>query len=93
MGHRSSWKAPFVDRNLLKAFNKNVASGSKKGIKTRSRGSLIIPLFVKHVFFVYNGRKYIPVSVNEEMVGHKFGEFSPTRTYYGHNFDKKGGKK
>lgn len=88
MGRKSSWKAPFVDLNLLKAVNKNIeinGSMSKKGIKTMSRSSFIIPLFIKKTFLVHNGKQYIPVTVADEMVGHKLGEFAPTRIYSRHN--------
>lgn len=86
MGNRSSWKVPFVDLNLL---NKVKNNKNNKIIKTHSRRSFIIPLFVNCVFSVYNGRKYLPVVVTDQMVGCKLGDFSPTRTYYGHKFDKK----
>jgi small subunit ribosomal protein S19 len=86
---RSAWKGPFVDGYLLKKIEKTIVSGKKDVIKTWSRRSTIIPTFVGFTFAVHNGNKFIPVSVTEEMVGHKFGEFSPTRTYYGHGADKK----
>ncbi len=86
---RSIWKGPFVDGYLLKKADASHAEGRKKPIKTWSRRSTIMPQFVGLTFQVYNGRKFIPVLVNEDMVGHKFGEFSPTRTYYGHGADKK----
>ncbi len=86
---RSVWKGPFVDGYLLKKAEAARASGRKDVIKIWSRRSTILPQFVGLTFGVYNGRKFIPVSVNEDMVGHKFGEFSPTRTYHGHSADKK----
>ncbi len=86
---RSVWKGPFVDGYLLKKADAARASGRKDVIKIWSRRSTILPQFVGLTFGVYNGRKSIPVSVNEDMVGHKFGEFSPTRTYFGHAADKK----
>ena len=86
---RSVWKGPFVDGHLLKKADKVRESGRNEVIKTWSRRSTIMPQFVGLTFGVYNGNKFIPVSVSEEMVGHKLGEFSPTRTYYGHAADKK----
>jgi small subunit ribosomal protein S19 len=87
---RSVWKGPFVDSYVLKKAEKAHASGrSNDVIKIWSRRSTILPQFVGLVFGVYNGKKHIPVSVSEEMIGHKFGEFSPTRTYTGHAADKK----
>jgi small subunit ribosomal protein S19 len=80
---RSVWKGPFVDLYLLK-------KADTAPIKTWSRRSTILPQFVGLTFSVYNGHKFIPVSVNEDMVGHKLGEFAPTRTYHGHGADKKG---
>jgi len=82
---RSVWKGPFVELSLLK----KVESGARGPIKTWSRRSTILPQFVGHTFTVYNGRKFIPVSVSEEMVGMKLGEFAPTRTFPGHAADKK----
>jgi len=82
---RSVWKGPFVELSLLK----KVESGSKGPIKTWSRRSTILPQFVGHTFSVYNGKKFVPVSVSEEMVGMKLGEFAPTRTFPGHAADKK----
>ena len=87
---RSVWKGPFVDSHLLKKSKE--AEGKHSIIKTWSRRSTILPQFVGQTFGVYNGQKFIPVAVNEQMVGHKFGEFSPTRTYYGHGVDKKAKK-
>ena len=86
---RSVWKGPFVDGHLLKKADKVRESGRNEVIKTWSRRSTIMPQFVGLTFGVHNGHKFIPVSVSEEMVGHKLGEFSPIRTYYGHAADKK----
>jgi len=87
---RSVWKGPFVDMAIIKKAEKVSASGRKDVIKIWSRRSTILPQFVGLTFGVYNGHKFIPVSVNENMVGHKFGEFSPTRTFKGHTTaDKK----
>ena len=87
---RSVWKGPFVEITLIKKAQKMSDSGRKEIIKTWSRRSTIIPQFVGLTFGVYNGRKFIPVSVTENMVGHKFGEFSPTRTFKSHTTaDKK----
>ena len=86
---RSVGKGPFVDGYLLKKAETARSSGRKDVIKIWSRRSTILPQFVGLTFGVYNGRKFIPVSVNEDMVGHKFGEFSPTRTYHGHTADKR----
>ncbi|MDO4974811.1 MAG: 30S ribosomal protein S19 [Alphaproteobacteria bacterium] len=86
---RSVWKGPFFDRYLLKKAETVKASGRSDVIKTWSRRSTILPQFVGLTFGVHNGKKFIPVSVSENMVGHKFGEFAPTRTYYGHGADKK----
>lgn len=89
---RSVWKGPFFDAYLLKKVEKLKASGRRDPIKTWSRRSTIIPQFVGATFAVHNGQKFIPVLVNENMVGHKLGEFSPTRTYHGHGADKKAKK-
>ena len=87
---RSVWKGPFVDINLLKKAEKVSDSGRKEVIKTWSRRSTILPQFVGLTFGVYNGQKFIPVLVTENMVGHKLGEFSPTRNFKGHTAaDKK----
>jgi small subunit ribosomal protein S19 len=86
---RSVWKGPFVDGFLLKKADAVRTSGRKEVIKTWSRRSTIVPQFVGMTFGVYNGHKFIPVLVNEDMVGHKLGEFSPTRTFTGHTADKK----
>lgn len=90
---RSVWKGPFFDQYLLKKTEVVRASGRKDVIKTWSRRSTILPQFVGFTYAVYNGKKFVPVIVNENMVGHKFGEFSPTRTYFGHGADKKAKKK
>ena len=87
---RSVWKGPFVDAYLLKKAEASRWSGRNEVIKTWSRRSTILPQFVGLTFGVYNGKKFIPVMVTENMVGHKMGEFSPTRTYLGHLADKKG---
>ena len=88
---RSVWKGPFVDLNVLKKAEAAQAGGGGRGpIKTRSRRSTILPQFVGLTFSVYNGKKFIPVSVNEDMVGMKLGEFAPTRNFPGHAADKKG---
>lgn len=86
---RSIWKGPFVDGYLLKKAEKSRSSGRKDIIRMWSRRSTILPQFVGLTFGVYNGMKFIPVLVTDNMVGHKFGEFSPTRTYRGHGADKK----
>src|SRR6187401_1122946 len=86
---RSSWKGPFVDGYILKKAEAARGSQRKDVIKTWSRRSTILPQFVGLTFGVYNGRKHIPVLVTEEMVGHKLGEFAPTRTFYGHSSDRK----
>ena len=88
---RSIWKGPFVELGLLKKAETAQDSGTRAGpIKTWSRRSTILPQFVGLTFSVYNGQKFIPVSVNEDMVGHKLGEFAPTRTFHGHAGDKRG---
>jgi small subunit ribosomal protein S19 len=86
---RSVWKGPFFDRYLVKKAETVKASGRSDVVKIWSRRSTILPQFVGVTFGVHNGKKFIPVSVSENMVGHKFGEFAPTRTYYGHGADKK----
>ena len=90
---RSIWKGPFVDSYLLKKAERAHASGKSEVIKIWSRRSTILPQFVGLTFAVYNGHKHIPVNVTEEMIGQKFGEYSPTRTYYGHAADKKAKRK
>ena len=87
---RSVWKGPFVDAHVLKKAEKSRESGRAEVIKIWSRRSTILPQFVGLTFNVYNGRKFVPVSVNEDMVGMKLGEFAPTRYFPGHAADKKG---
>jgi small subunit ribosomal protein S19 len=87
---RSVKKGPFVDDHLFKKVHALIQSGEKKVIKTWSRRSTIIPEMIGHTFAVHNGRKFIPVYATENMVGHKLGEFSPTRTFYSHSGDRKG---
>ena len=82
---RSLKKGPFVDEKMMKKVQNMVASGEKKLIKTWSRRSVILPEFIGNTFAVHNGKKFIPVYVTENMVGHKLGEFSPTRTFKGHS--------
>ena len=86
---RSSKKPPFVEGYLLKKAKDYVSSSKKQIIKTWSRRSTILPQFVGINFAVHNGKKFVSVSITEGMVGHKFGEFVPTRTFYGHSGDKK----
>ncbi len=86
---RSVWKGPFVDGYLLKKAEKGRESGRSEVIKTWSRRSTILPQFVGLIFGVHNGHKFVPVMVTENMVGHKFGEFAPTRTFVGHAADKR----
>jgi small subunit ribosomal protein S19 len=86
---RSTKKGPFVDGHLQKKVDVARAANSKKVIKTWSRRSFITPDFIGLTFAVHNGKKFIPVFVTENMVGHKLGEFSPTRTFHGHSGDKK----
>lgn len=90
---RSVWKGPFVDDYLLAKAEKAAGSGRKEVIRTWSRRSTILPQFVGLTFGVHNGRKHVPVLVTEQMIGHKFGEFAPSRTYYGHAADKKAKRK
>ena len=90
---RSVWKGPFVDGYLLKKADTVQSSGRKDVIKTWSRRSTIVPQFVGLTFGVYNGQKHIPVLVSEDMVGHKLGEFAPTRNFPGHAGDKKAKRK
>ena len=89
---RSVKKGPFIDDHVMKKVEQAIESGSRKVIKTWSRRSDIIPEMVGLTFAVHNGKKFIPVFISENMVGHTLGEFSPTRTYYGHAADKKGKK-
>ena len=87
---RAVWKGPFVDQNLIKKVEKLSGQTQKAPIKTWSRKSTIIPEFVGHSFLIHNGKKFIPIKISEEMVGHKLGEFSPTRSFSGHTpADKK----
>ena len=86
---RSLKKGPYVHYKLLKKVEENLNNNKKVVIKTWSRSSMIIPDFVGQTFAVHNGRQFVPVFITENMVGHKLGEFSPTRTYRGHVADKK----
>ena len=87
---RSVWKGPFVDPTLIKKVEKLKDKSNKPPIKTWSRKSTIIPEFIGHSFLIHNGKKFIPIKISEEMVGHKLGEFSPTRQFSGHTpADKK----
>jgi small subunit ribosomal protein S19 len=88
---RSIKKGPFIDGHLQKKIEGAIAAAKKSVIKTWSRRSTIIPEAVGLTFAVHNGRKFVPVFVTENMVGHKLGEFAPTRTFHGHAGDKKGG--
>ena len=81
---RAVWKGPFVHPSLLKKIDKLKDNPTKKPIKTWSRNSTIIPDFVGHSFMIHNGKSFIPITISEEMVGHKLGEFAPTRTFKGH---------
>jgi len=86
---RSIKKGPFVDEHLTKKVDNMNESGKKQVIKTWSRRSTVTPDFIGHTFAVHNGKKFVPVYITENMVGHKLGEFSPTRTYRGHKVGKK----
>ena len=87
---RSVWKGPFVDPSLIKKVEKQKEGTNMKPIKTWSRKSTIIPEFVGVSFLIHNGRKFILITISEDMVGHKLGEFSPTRQFHGHTpADKK----
>ena len=87
---RAVWKGPFVEESLIKKVEKQQNQANRKPIKTWSRKSTIIPEFVGFSFLIYNGRKFIPLTISEDMVGHKLGEFAPTRTFFGHTpADKK----
>ena len=87
---RAVWKGPFVEESLIKKVEKQKNETNKKPIKTWSRKSTIIPDFIGISFLIYNGKKFIPIKISEEMVGHKLGEFSPTRQFSGHTpADKK----
>ena len=89
---RSLKKGPFVNAKLLKAIDEMNAANDKKVIKTWSRASTIFPQMVGHTIAVHDGRRHVPVYITEDMVGHKLGEFAPTRTYRGHAADKKSKK-
>lgn len=86
---RSLKKGPFVDEHLMKKVDVAVASNERRVVKTWSRRSMVLPEMVGLTFAVHNGKKFLPVFVTENMVGHKLGEFSPTRTFHGHAADKK----
>ena len=87
---RAVWKGPFVEESLMKKVDKYKSDPKKIPIKTWSRKSTIIPDFVGVSFLIYNGKKFIPITVSQDMVGHKLGEFSPTRSFFGHTpADKK----
>ena len=89
---RAVWKGPFVEESLIKKIEnqQNQNQGNRKPIKTWSRKSTIIPEFVGFSFLIHNGKKFIPLTISEDMVGHKLGEFAPTRTFFGHTpADKK----
>ena len=90
---RSLKKGPFIDLHLIKKVEAAVASNDRRPIKTWSRRSMILPEMVGLTLAVHNGRQHVPVLVNEEMVGHKLGEFAATRTYRGHAADKKAKKR
>jgi small subunit ribosomal protein S19 len=90
---RSVKKGPFIDLHLLKKVEENSRTSNKKVIKTWSRRSTVLPEMVGMTMAVHNGRKFMPVFVTENMVGHKLGEFAPTRTFHGHAADKKAKKK
>ena len=90
---RAVWKGPFVEESLIKKVEKQKNETNKRPIKTWSRKSTIIPDFVGFSFLIYNGKKFIPLTISEDMVGHKLGEFAPTRTFFGHTpADKKAAK-
>jgi len=86
---RSVYKGPFIDHHLMVKVEKAQAEGSKKPVKTWSRRSMILPDFIGLTIAVHNGRQHVPILINENMVGHKLGEFVPTRTFRGHTGDKK----
>ena len=89
---RSVWKGPFIEKSLLKKVEEARSAGKNTVIKTWSRRSTILPNMIGLTFGVHNGKKFIPVLVSDQMIGHKLGEFAPTRTYYGHGADKKAKK-
>ena len=82
---RSTKKGPYVDEKLLKKVQKQNQSGDKKQIKTWARASVVTPEFVGHTIAIHNGKKFLPIFISEQMVGHKLGEFSPTRIFKGHS--------
>ena len=86
---RSSKKKPFVEEKLLKRIEAMNESGTKTVLKTWSRASTIYPQMIGHTIAVHDGRKHVPIYISEEMIGHKLGEFAPTRTFRGHSGDKK----
>ena len=86
---RSIYKGPYVDSHLLKKVEEASKNNDRRPIKTWSRRSMVMPEMVGLTISVYNGRQHIPVMINEDMVGHKLGEFAPTRTYRGHDADKR----
>ena len=86
---RSLYKGPFIDSHLMKKVEKAAATNERRPIKTWSRRSMVLPDMVGLTIAVHNGRRHIPILINEDMVGHKLGEFAPTRTYRGHQADKK----
>jgi small subunit ribosomal protein S19 len=90
---RSVWKGPFVEKSILKKVEAARSAGRNTVIKTWSRRSTILPNMIGLTFGVHNGNKFIPVVISDQMIGHKLGEFAPTRTYYGHGADKKAKKK
>lgn len=86
---RSIKKGPFVQESLMKKVTVARQAGDRRALKTWSRGSMIVPEFIGLTFAVHNGKEFVPVFVTENMVGHKLGEFAPTRTFYGHAADRK----
>ena len=86
---RSVWKGPFIERSVLKKVEAALEGKSKGVIKTWSRRSTILPNMIGLTFGVHNGRKFVPVLISDQMIGHKLGEFAPTRTFHGHGADKK----
>lgn len=90
---RSIKKGPFVDDHLMEKVEEAISTNSKKVIKTWSRRSTVLPEFIGLTFAVHNGKKFVPVFCTDNMIGHKLGEFAPTRTFYGHGVDKKAKKR
>lgn len=90
---RSLKKGPFIDDHLMKKITKMTSEGVKKPFKTWSRRSTIYPDMIGHTVMVHNGKQFVPVFINDNMIGHKLGEFAPTRTFRGHSGDKKAVKK